>query len=88
MTQLTDVERDIFEALTSGDYNNFCLIRAQFRGKDVSVICLSSITEEELHDETTSGEDDVILTPLFFSIDTELLEEITPATEEPHSTVQ
>ena len=63
-TNITDEHRHAFQALTSGDYDNFALFSCTANGHPAAAI--AAVTAQPPSDGT--GEDDYIVTPMFVSV--------------------
>ena len=55
---LTDEDKQIFNDMLSGEFNNFALIEVEYEGEVGSAICVVTKDKEE----------DVIITPMFLRI--------------------
>jgi hypothetical protein len=64
-TNITTADREAFDALVSGEYENFCLFSCFVNGKPASAIC--AIDEED------QKEDEYLITPLFVSITDDMI---------------
>ena len=63
-TNITEQHRRAFEALTSGQYGNFCQFSCEANGHPAAAI--AAVTVQPPSDGT--GEDEYIVTPMFVSV--------------------